>query len=65
MKKYIVLHAVDTDKPIIIFVDSICALKSDIDNTTTIIIPSWGQNVKESLGDVMKKLMEVQDADSD
>ena len=65
MKKYIVLHDVVTDKPIIIFVDSICALKSDPDNTTLMMLPNWGQSVKESIGDVMKKLKEVQDADCD
>lgn len=63
MRKYIVLHDVVTDKPIIIFVDSICALKTDTDNTTLMMLPNWGQSVKESIGDVMKKLKEVQDGE--
>ena len=61
MKKYIVLHDIIDNTPIIVFVDAITVIKANNDNSADVLTLNWGQKVRESIGDVMKKLKEVQE----
>ena len=61
MRKYIVLHESISNAPIIIFVDAITIIKANDGNSADVLTPNWGQTVRESMGDVMKKLKEVQE----
>ena len=65
MKKYIVLHDNIDNTPIIVFVDAITVINANNDNSADVLTLNWGQKVRESIGDVMKKLKEVQDEDCD
>ena len=61
MKKYIVLHEVIGNTPVIVFVDAITVIKANNENSTDVLTSTWGQTVRESMGEVMKKLKEVQE----
>ena len=61
MRKYIVLHEGIDNTPVIVFVDAITIIKANNGNSVDVITPNWGQTVRESMGEVMKKLKEVGD----
>ena len=61
MRKYIVLHESIGNTPVIVFVDAITIIKANENNSTDVLTPNWGQTVRESMGEVMKKLKEVQE----
>ena len=61
MRKYIVLHDNNDNTPIIIFEDAILGIQAETDDTATVILRNYAPQVKESMGEVMKKLKEVQE----